>query len=142
MIRRACARAPIGGSGDVAIFPALGQLIVEEALRCRGARLVERAVYQVDHGRRWLRLVFRLPRVEKTPHRLVIIRRRVNDNRAEGADIDRIIPAASLLACLLGYFEWSEPSLSVVIDTGGQLRMTFSALARKRRAALAFRRPI
>jgi hypothetical protein len=30
--------------------------------------------------------------------------------------------------------------LSVVIDTGGQLRMIFSDLARKRRAALVFRR--
>ena len=42
-------------------------------------------------------------------------------------------------------FSWrsafgEEPSLSVVIETGVQLRVTFNALARKRRTALVFRR--
>jgi hypothetical protein len=52
---------------------------------------------------------------------------------------DLLRQAAELMLQRLWPADDSAP-VSLVIDTGGQLRMIFSALARKRRAALVFRR--
>ena len=96
-MRRACAGDPI--SGGVAIFPVLGQLIVEERLRSR-ARLVQRPMHEVYHGRRGLRrLVLRLAWKKRADPVLVICLAVPNDELADYSKIDAAVSVA-VLRCL------------------------------------------